>query len=278
MQFLSPAKVNLHLEILDRREDGYHRIQTLMHRIDLCDRLEIRQGGVGLRLISEGEGAPGGAENLAFRAARLFCEETGIPESFEIRIRKSIPVGAGLGGGSSNAAATLVALNALFQTARDSRSLMGLGARLGADVPFFIYGRPAVARGIGEILTPVRVPAELWFLLLIPSVRISTAWAYRQYDLLAGENKPGTPLPDSFADARSLARVMRNDLELPAFAHYPEIARMKERLLEEGAQGALMSGSGSVVFGLFGGPDDAGRVERKIPLPLGWKAVIARGI
>jgi 4-diphosphocytidyl-2-C-methyl-D-erythritol kinase len=278
MEFLSPAKVNLHLEVLDKREDGYHHIQTLMHRIDLCDRLEIREGGRGIRLISEGEGAPGGMENLASRAARLFCLENIIPENLEIRIRKAIPVGAGLGGGSSNAAATLVALNELFRTGRDKNFLMGLGARLGADVPFFIYERPALARGIGETLTPVRVPSGLCFLLLIPIFRISTAWAYESYDRLAGEKKQGSPLPDSYPDLKSLLRVMKNDLELPAFASHPEIARMKERLLKGGAKGALMSGSGSVIFGLFENADEARRVEGQIPLPPGWKTVITRGI
>jgi 4-diphosphocytidyl-2-C-methyl-D-erythritol kinase len=278
MEFLSPAKVNLHLEVLGRREDGYHLIQTLMHRVDLCDRLEIREGGPGIRLTSEGEGAPGGMENLAARAARLFCRETGIPENLEIRIRKSIPVGAGLGGGSGNAAATLMGLNDLFQAGRDKRSLMSLGARLGADVPFFIHEKPAVARGVGDSLTPVRVPPRLSFLLLIPDFRISTAWAYENYDLLAGRKKEPSPLPDSYPDMRSLVGVMKNDLELPAVARYPEIGRMKERLAEAGAAGALMSGSGSVVFGLFDAPDEAARVQGKIPLPPGWRSVITRGI
>ena len=114
MKVLSPAKVNLHLEVLERRADGYHEIQSLMMRIDLFDEIEIRPGGQGVRLMAEGEAIPGGPENLACRAAQLFCRETGVPENFEVRLRKNIPVAAGLGGGSGNAAAVLLALNDLY--------------------------------------------------------------------------------------------------------------------------------------------------------------------
>ena len=278
MKVLSPAKVNLHLEVLGKRPDGYHEIQTLMQRVDLYDQMEIREGGAAIRLVTEGEAIPEGMDNLAGRAARLLCQEIGIEGNLEIRIRKRIPVGAGLGGGSGNAATTLTALNALLHAGLDEKSLMILGARLGADVPFFIFQKPALARGKGEILTPVELPAQLCFLILVPPFQISTVWAYETYDRLAGKKKEATPIQDSYPDVVNLLPVLKNDLELPAFTRYPEIGRMKEELLRKGARGALMSGSGSVVFGLFVNPEEARQTEQNLMLPPGWKTVIARGI
>lgn len=278
MKLLSPAKVNLHLEVLEKRPDGYHEIQTLMHRVDLCDRIEIEEGGEGICLVTEGEAIPEGVNNLACKAAQVFCRDVGIQRNFRIRIQKRIPVGAGLGGGSGNAATTLLALNELTQAGLKREFLMALGARLGADVPFFIFQEPALARGKGEVLTPVNLPVPLWFLMLVPPFQISTAWAYDAYDRLAGKKKKATPLQDSYGSLAALGPVLRNDLEIPAFSQYPELARMKEELLRRGARGALMSGSGSVVFGLFPRKDEAWEAEKELELPIGWKTIIARGI
>ena len=278
MRFLSPAKVNLHLEVLGKRPDGYHEIQTLLHRVGLYDQIEIHEGGEGIRLFTEGEPIPQGMENLAWKAAHAFFQTVGIQGKVEIRIRKRIPVGAGLGGGSSDAAAMLVALNDLLRAGLDEKSLMALGAGLGADVPFFIFERSALARGKGEILTPVKFPAPLWFLMLVPPYQISTAWSYEAFDHLAGGKKEGTPIRDSYPELMDLLPVLKNDLELPAFTRYPELGRIKEELLRKGARGALMSGSGSVVFGLFAASEEAKRTEQNLMLPPGWKTIIARGI
>ncbi len=278
MIFLSPAKVNLHLEVLEKRPDGYHKIQTLLHRVDLYDPIEIHEGGEGIRLVTEGEPVPQGMENLAWKAAHAFFRTVGIRAKIEIRIQKKIPVGGGLGGGSSDAASMLLALNDLFRAGLDERSLMDLGAGLGADVPFFIFQKPALARGRGEILTPVKFPAPLWFLMLAPPFQISTAWSYETFDHLAGGKKKGSPLRDSYPDLMDLLPVLKNDLELPAFTRYPELGRIKEQLLGKGARGALMSGSGSVVFGLFADSEEAKRTQRDLTLPPGWKTIIARGI
>jgi len=276
---LSPAKINLHLEVLEKRPDGYHEIQTLMQRVDLCDEVEIHPGGRGIRLLSEGEAVPQGEENLACRAARLFCRETGIPEDLEIRIWKRIPVAAGLGGGSSNAAAALTALNDLFRTGLSASALMGLGAVLGADIPFFIFQKPALARGKGERLSPVGIPEGLGFLLLVPPFRISTPWSYETFDrLTGGKRKEGTPLGGSYPTLADFVPVLKNDLEIPALSRYPEIGRMKEELLRCGARGALMSGSGPVTFGLFPSKAEAEEASKKLEVPEGWKAITAQGI
>jgi len=278
MKFFSPAKVNLYLEVLSKRPDGYHEIQTLMQRVDLSDEVEIDLGGRGIRLVSEGGEVPEGMDNLACRAARIFCEEFGMRGDLRIRLKKKIPVAAGLGGGSSNAAAVLMGLNELLPAGGDGERLMALGARIGADVPFFIFQKPALARGIGEKLTAVNLPGPLWFLLLVPPFRISTAWAYQAYDRLSGQKKEPMRIKDSYGELADLLPVMKNDLEAAALTRHPQIARMKEELLTQGARGALMSGSGPVTFGLFPTREDAERAEKGLTLPAGWKTVISRGI
>jgi 4-diphosphocytidyl-2-C-methyl-D-erythritol kinase len=279
MRFLSSAKINLHLEVLEKRPDGYHEIQTLMQRVDLSDEMEIHPGGQGIRLIPEGEAVPPGMDNLACQAARLFCREAGIPEQLEIRIRKRIPVGAGLGGGSGNAAAVLAALNNFFQTGLNADLLMQLGARLGADIPFFLFLKPALARGKGERLSPVSVPEGLGFLLLIPPFRISTAWSYETFDrLTGGKRKEGTPLSASYETLADLLAILKNDLEIPALSRYPEIGWMKEELLRRGARGALMTGSGPVTFGIFPSKEETEEALKKLVLPQGWKADICSAL
>jgi len=278
MKFLSPAKVNLFLEVLRKRPDGYHEIQTLMQRVDLSDEVEIDLGGQEIRLVSEGGEVPEGMENLACRAARIFCQEFGIPGGLQIRLKKRIPVAAGLGGGSSNAATVLMGLNGLLQAGGDEERLMTLGAKIGADVPFFIFQKPALARGIGEKLTAVNLPRPLWFLMLVPPFRIATAWAYQTYDNLPGKKKEPTRLKDYYADLADLSPVLKNDLESAALTRHPQIAQMKEELLKQGARGALMSGSGPVVFGLFSSEKEAERAKKAMALPAGWKTVITQGI
>lgn len=279
MKVLSPAKVNLHLEVLERRADGYHEVQTLMMKVDLFDEMEVHPGGQGVRVIAEGEAIPEEPENLACRAARFFCREAGIPENIEIRLRKNIPVAAGLGGGSGNAAAVLRALNGLYPKRLDQKSLLLLGSRLGADVPFFLFQKSVLARGKGDHLTAIRMPDGLGFLLLVPPFRISTPWAYEAYDqMTGGKRKDGTPLKDSYPTLRDLLPVLKNDLEIPALSRYPEIGRRKEELLRLGARGALMSGSGPVVFGLFASKGEAEETGERFILPKGWKSIAAQGI
>jgi 4-diphosphocytidyl-2-C-methyl-D-erythritol kinase len=271
---LAPAKVNFHLQILGKRADGYHEIQTIMARVGIFDELEISFGGKGLELFLEGEKTPPGEENLVLRAARLFLQSVGIKEGIRFRLHKRIPVGAGLGGGSSDAACVLEGLNELLQRHFSPRELIALGRQIGADVPFFIFKKPAVARGIGEELKEIILPESLWIFLLIPPFSISTAWAYGAYDRLQASPQMPTEIPGSFQDLASLGSIMRNDLEPSVIPNYPEIGEMKRRLLSHGAQGALMSGSGSAVFGIFSSRARAERTAREIELPVGWKGMI----
>ena len=278
MKFQSPAKVNLYLEVMEKRPDGYHEIQTLMQRVDLSDEVEICLGGRGIELVCEGEAIPGKMENLACRAARSFFEEFGIEGNLQIHLKKRIPVGAGLGGGSSNAATVLLGLNDLLPPGGDRERLMALGAKIGADVPFFIFQKPALARGIGERLMAVSLPRPLWFLLLVPPFRISTAWAYTAYDRISRKKKEPLQIKDSYPDVVDLLPIMQNDLESVALTRHAQIGRMKEELIAGGAKGALMSGSGPVTFGLFASKEEAQETERAIALPAGWKTIITLGI
>lgn len=278
MKFLAPAKVNLYLEILGKRPDGYHELQTLMHRVDLGDEMEISLEGQGINLVADGKGIPEGKENLACRAAQVFFEELGIQRGLKIRLKKRIPVAAGLGGGSSDAATVVMGLNDLLETSWTQDRLMALGVKIGADVPFFIFQKPALAGGIGERLTPVGFPEPIWFLMLIPPFPISTARAYAAYDRLSHKGKEPVPLKGSYVDITEILPVMRNDLEAAAFLMFPQIRRMKEELLAKGAQGALMTGSGPVTYGIFSSKKEAEQTEKVINLPTGWKTIICRGI
>ena len=278
LRLLSPAKVNLHLEVLRRRGDGYHEIQTLMQRIALFDEMEIQLGGRGIRLTAEGEAIPAGPDNLMIRAAQSFCERENVKDGMEIRIQKRIPVGAGLGGGSGNAAAILMSLNDQFNTGWDQERLMSEGAKLGADVPFFIYQKPALARGIGERLSPVRLPEPMWYCLIIPPFRIATAWAYEAYDQMKRADKSPLAIPDAYAKIEDLTPVLINDLELPALSRYPQIGAMKKKLNALGAKGVLMSGSGPVVFGFFSSQGGAQTAQQALALPPGWSSLVIQGL
>jgi 4-diphosphocytidyl-2-C-methyl-D-erythritol kinase len=278
MKFLSPAKVNLYLEVLERRPDGYHEIQTLMQQVDLFDEVEICLGGNGIQLSCEGEAVPGNMENLACRAAQVFLKEFGMQGDLQIHLQKRIPVAAGLGGGSSNAATVLMGLNELLLAGRERERLMALGAKIGADVPFFIFQKPALARGIGERLVPVGLPSPLWFLLLVPPFRISTAWAYAAYDRIFPQKKEPLPMKDSYAALEDLLPVLRNDLESAALTCHPQIAQLKEELIARGAKGALMSGSGPVTFGIFASREEAQETGEAVDLPAGWKTIVSQGI
>jgi len=278
MKFLAPAKINLHLKILHQRPDGFHEIRSLMRRIDLFDEIEMELAGKGIKLRTTGEETPQGRENLACRAAEEFFTARGKGEGLEISLQKKIPVAAGLGGGSSDAATVLLGLNELLATTWSKEKLMALGTKIGADVPFFILETAALAEGIGEKLTPVTLPDPMWCLLLIPPFRLSTAWSYAAYDR-AGDKKRELPLlKKSYAGIQEMVPFMYNDLEAVALARYPEIGRLKKELLHAGAQGALMTGSGPVIFGLFPAREKAEQGEKNIPLPAGWKTVICRGI
>jgi len=254
MHVFPPAKINLSLRITGRREDGYHGVETFMAPISLADELTLERGETGLGIQFECDDAllPQGADNLVVRAARTFFERTAISASVRIALRKRIPHGAGLGGGSSDAASALVALNQLFETKLSRESLAELGATIGSDVPFFIFNSAAVCRGRGELISPQSLPEPLSFLLLKPHFGVATAMAYGRWE------KSRELVGISYAAQDFRGNKFFNDLERPVFEKFVFLAEIKMWLLGQPEVGAaLMSGSGSTMFAVLKENSDA---------------------
>jgi len=260
----SPAKINLFLHVTGKRPDGFHELYTLMCCIDLFDhiRLYFEQQKAGI--VCDHPAVPADETNTAFRAAELFHARVGEPNRTLISIRKNIPVGAGLGGGSGNAAAVLKALNARYGFPLDDGELAAIGLAIGADVPFMLYGKPAIATGVGENLQPCPGLASRAVLLLNPGFTVSTAMVYKNLNLgLTKCEKKTTSFPFKEPSV-NVAEYLCNDLETVTISMFPELEDMKALLLETGAEGALMSGSGPTVFGLFSDRNKAEQAGRRI--------------
>lgn len=256
----APAKINLFLRILGRREDGYHLLESHMHKIGLYDQLELCPTELGITLHCGKSGLPEDSSNLVYRAAELFMDATEGRRhtawgGVHITLHKNIPVAAGLGGGSSDAATTLLGMNQLLGGGLSGEELAGLGVRLGADVPFFLAPQPSMlATGIGEVLSEADPLGPCWILLVNPGFSVSTRWVYQNFAL----TEPPAPgiFPNSRDELAPLAAgsatvSLVNDLERVTLKKYPELSRIKAGLRERGARGALMSGSGPTVFGIF---------------------------
>jgi len=276
----SPAKINLFLHVTGRRADGYHDLFTLMCPLTFCDRIHIAQIPQGFRVRCNHPRVPCDASNLAYRAAALFVRQAAArkaPLSFEgvrIDIQKKIPVGAGLGGGSSNAAAVLCGLNRICNRPFSQPELIRMGREIGADVPFFVRGLPALATGIGDRLQPCPDLEPAPVLVIDPGIPVSTAEVYKNLDLgLTNCPKKHKDLPLKFRPA-DLAIHLCNDLETVTLNRHPEISVAKQALVSNGARGALMSGSGSSVFGLFDSHGDAVRARDQIARTQAWRMIL----
>ncbi len=246
------AKVNLGLEVLSRRSDGYHEIRTILQTIDLYDRLSFEICDGGLELVTDDPALPKGEGNLVVQAARLLAEEVGEDRGARIELEKAIPAGRGLGGGSSDAAMTLLALNEIWQAGLTKVDLCRLAARIGMDVPFFLLGGTALGIGRGEEVYPLECLREVPIVLILPDFAISTAEAYGS--LILTKREPSLKLRDlalSYLGGRKELLDLVNDLEFATLDYAPAIREYKENLLELGASVSLMSGSGSAVFGIF---------------------------
>jgi len=257
MQLFAPAKINLSFAIKGRRADGFHEIETLMASISLADRLTLEATGNesnGIDFSCDDPSLPGGESNLVVRAAKLFREATKITAGIRIVLEKKIPHGAGLGGGSSDAASTLLGLNELFEAGLEESDLLKLAAQLGSDVPFFIVRSAAVCRGRGELVDPTSLPARFSLLLLKPDFGVPTPWAY-------GRWKESRELPGvDYASQEFHGVRFVNDLERPVFEKFVLLGHLKAWLRRQPeVVAALMSGSGSTVFAVM--RDDASGEE-----------------
>lgn len=263
MRVKSFAKINLGIEILGKREDGYHEIRTLFQSIDLHDHLTFLPRSQNMIILKGDDSSIGWDEsNLMHQAATLLKEKLGIERGIEIRVKKKIPPGKGLAGGSSNAAVTLLALNEIWETHLEMDVLKEWGAQLGADVPFFFEGGLCLGKGKGDILIPQDDLDPFLCLLVFPSVSISTADVYRkQRAALTSGDKESKII--GFLDNRDLG-FLENDLEATVFRTYPQIKGIKSLIQKQGSELTLMSGSGSAVFGLFHQRNEAEKALRLV--------------
>jgi len=269
----APAKVNFRLDVLRRRADGYHDLRMLMQRIDLCDELEISLLDTpGLSVSCDSSDLPVDEGNIVWRAAAAMLSRTPERVGISIRLTKKIPIAAGLGGGSSDAATTLMGLNSMLGLNLDEAELMRIGLELGADVPFFIFGRPAIATGIGEKLTALEVMPPLWLLLVNPRIHVSTAWVYQNLGLTT--DKVADKIPVLYKSADDLCAILSNDLEEVTQKKFPVIREIKEQLMAAGARGALMSGSGPTVFALFNDENSARAAAERLGATEWFTAVV----
>ncbi len=274
LRLSAPAKINLYLKVTGRRPDGYHDLATLMQKIDLCDELLLQTCKTGIQLSCPDSSLPENRDNLVFKAAQLFLasleerlggEERGV----RMTLYKKIPAAAGLGGGSSDAAAVLLGLNELFSTNCTTEELVSLAVQLGADVPFFVFGHAAAwATGIGEKLTPAVSLTKYHLLVVNPGFPVATQWVFKNFRLTVDEKKDSldcchcskrksdfSVLAETFSRRVIQPMELENDLESVTTERYPEVNRLKKKLLNHGAVGAMMSGSGPTVFGLFAESD-----------------------
>ena len=269
----SPCKVNLLVNILGKRADGFHELETVMHPVKLFDTLSFTRAANGIQLTCSVPGLPCDTDNLVHRAAAAFLASAGVRDGVRIHLEKRIPMAAGLGGGSGDAATALAGLNELFGTPLSPERLHEIAASLGSDVPFFLQPKPALATGRGETIQPLDffpALAGAAFLLVYPGFGISTAWAYQQLPRFpaALNGRPGRAQKLvsllNTADLKGAAPEFYNSLEAPALEKYPVLALFQAFLRANGAAVALMSGSGSTTFALVEDQDSAGQLADKL--------------
>jgi 4-diphosphocytidyl-2-C-methyl-D-erythritol kinase len=254
----APAKINIRLKVTSRRPDGYHELVSIMAPVEIFDILDLTSPYNGhIQISCEGRDVPADESNLAYRAARDFMSYAGIKDGVLIVLNKNIPVAAGLGGGSSDGAAVLLALNEMYSNPLSEPELHKLALKLGADVPFFLKGVPSLATGVGELLEPILNWPESWYVIITPPIQVSTAWVYGnlKLELTTGEYDYIVKILKN--DTFTISMLLENDLERVTTASFPIINTLKKLLVDAGAEGAIMSGSGPSVFGVFASREKA---------------------
>ncbi len=275
----APAKINLYLRVLGKRSDGYHDIESIMLPVSLYDRIELEDTSGGVQLWCDHPQLQIGERNLALRAACAMQAIASTDLGVKIKLYKHIPLAAGLGGGSSDAAAVLKALNDMWGLGVSRQKLLEIGGELGADVPFFVLGCAAVARGKGEELNPIFFNT-VWLVLVNPGFGVNTAEAYAGLNLGLTKKRSYTKIPPNLfsqCESAQTASWLKNDLESPVIEKHPVIKEIKDCLLAKGALGALMSGSGPTVFGLFASHGEAQAVCQGLQAEAkaGWSVYLA---
>jgi 4-diphosphocytidyl-2-C-methyl-D-erythritol kinase len=264
----APAKINLYLEILGKRPDGYHEIETVMQSVSLYDYISIENHNKdAIEFTCSNPKLTTGEDNLVVKAARLFQKESNIFRGVKIHLDKNVPIGAGLGGGSGDAVATLLGLNKLWQVGYDENRLISLAGKLGSDTPFFVRGNTAICKGRGEIITPYFSNVTYNFIIVYPRFEVSTAIVYKNFIISLTKNLKDVRLFLQSFDSGSpekMGHCLFNRLEDVVFELYPDIKKLKGILEGFGFCGILLSGSGSALYGLCRGRDNAKEIEQKI--------------
>lgn len=254
LRAVSCAKINIGLRIVNRRADGYHNLESLFQEIDWCDEVIVRLRKEGVRIETNFPEVPVDERNLCYRAFEVLREKFPVSGGVEIILKKKIPPGAGLGGGSSNAATCLKMFNQLFQLNLTTGELLKLASRIGSDVPFFVLGKTAIVKGRGEVVIPVRLPFSFQCLLVLPKLHISTEFIYKNFELPLTHYSDHVKFDVLISELRKLEDLkekLPNDLETVAVRFYSELAGVRKRLEASGARYVSLSGSGSAMFGLF---------------------------
>lgn len=259
------AKVNLALDVLRKREDGYHDMRMINVSIDLADVLEFSIGDSGIFLSSDSWDIPLDGQNLVVQAAQKFINHYGINKGLMIHLKKAIPHGAGLAGGSSDAAASLLALNQIFKVRATGADLAAIGVTIGADVPYCLAGGTALVEGIGEKITPLKSLGPWSMVLIKPELSINTGWAFKQLDLARINDGPDIDgLVKSIEEGQIDFSGVGNVFENPLFKAYPQLQKIRDDLLDQGALAAMMTGSGSTLVGYFANPAAAAGACRRL--------------
>lgn len=268
MRLQAFAKINLGLDVLGKREDGYHEVRMIMQTIRMYDQLDMRKSvEPGIHLTTNKKYIPVDENNLVWRAAKLMMDTCGIMEGVSIHLHKVIPVAAGMAGGSSDAAATLVGMNRLFHCGLSKEKLMELGVQIGADVPYCVLRETALAEGIGEKLTVLPPMPDCWILIGKPGISVSTKYVYTTLDLNTDTVHPDIDgMKKALEDGNlyGITERMGNVLQDVTIPAYPEVERIKEQMKTLGAVNAMMSGSGPTVFGIFDNEEKAQEACQKL--------------
>ena len=281
----APGKINVILRVLERRPDQYHNLWSVMQAVELADTVWVEEAPAssGISLSCEGSELPAGPENLVYRAAQAVLHRLKCSQGLRIRLRKRLPIAAGIGGGSSDAAATIQALALLLQTGWSRVQMAEIGEELGSDVPFFLYGPTALIQGRGERVIPIRVEDERWLILVNPGIAIPTVWAYGKLaeSRTRADSAWRSALPIAFpADSplhwNQLLSLMENDFQSVMEDAYPSLRDLRLLLLAHGAQAAMLSGSGSTVFGVFQSEKPARQAADRLVRQPGWRLWVTR--
>lgn len=278
LKLKSPGKVNLRLDVLGRRADGYHDLRMLNSAVSIYDDVEMDVIDKGIEVFCDDDPkVPSGEANIVFQAAKEIMAYSNKNVGIRIRIKKRIPSAAGMGGGSSNAATVLMGLNQLLKIHLPKEKLITISLRFGADIPFFLYGSPALATGIGENLSKVKRLPRMPFVIVSPNVSVTTQSIYEKYRS-NGNGHNDMEMPKEFSTKKAVVKFLHNDLESVTAKQYPIVSEIKALLMKYGAMGAQMTGSGPAVFGIFSEREEAEKVAKKLSSHTDWRVFVAENI